>query len=143
MNQWDYETMRRTLYGEARNQKFEEIVAIAWVIKNRALIPGPTWWGDSIAEVCLAPMQFSCWNKDDPNRKVIIRVQEGEKRFELCSLAARVVLEDVVPDPTSGATHYHTVAKPNGTKTWPPAWVKGMEPRGQVGGGAHLFYKGR
>ncbi|MGH3756111.1 MAG: cell wall hydrolase, partial [Pseudonocardiaceae bacterium] len=68
----DWEVMGRTLYGEARGEPFDGLVAVAWVIRNRA--ESPRWWGRDVKGVCLHPLQFSCWNETDPNRKIITNV---------------------------------------------------------------------
>jgi N-acetylmuramoyl-L-alanine amidase len=146
MTPWDYETARRTLYGEARNQPLEEMIAIAWVIRTRAERPGKTWWGDSVAEVCMKVSkggvhQFSCWNAGDPNRVEIVKAQDGNPKLEQCGLAVRMVFEANVPNPMSGATHYFTVARPGWAKVWPPSWAKKMRKVGRVH--AHEFYEER
>lgn len=59
------DTLTKTIWGEARGEGREGMIAVAWVILNRASIGG--WWGNSIETVCLKPWQFSCWNANDPN----------------------------------------------------------------------------
>src|SRR5688500_14492498 len=55
------EILGLTLYGEARSEPIEGLVAVGSVIANRAS-DGKQRWGTSIRGVCLQPFQFSCWN---------------------------------------------------------------------------------
>ncbi|MGL5879315.1 MAG: cell wall hydrolase, partial [Xenococcaceae cyanobacterium] len=75
-------------------------------IQNRATRGG--WWGDDVIEVCLKPYQFSCWNKNDPNRnKIEILNAKNNPLFQKCINIASDVLKGKIPDPTKGANHYH------------------------------------
>ena len=70
----ELEIFAKTLYGEARGESLAGIEAVANVILNRhkmALHQHHTWWGKTIPEICLKPMQFSCWNPMDPNFKLL------------------------------------------------------------------------
>lgn len=130
MNQHDLVYLAKTIYGEARSEKFAGMKAVGWVVRNRAERGG--WWGNSIMEVCLKPWQFSCWNPDDPNRIVVERASLKNATFLVCLQAAIDVLLDAPDaDPTHGSTHYHAdyVA---------PAWADGKEPAAKIG--RHLFY---
>ena len=60
-----------TLYGEARGEPIEGIVAVGCVIRNRVKFEG------SFYAVCLKPRQFSCWNQDDPNYSVLLNLILG------------------------------------------------------------------
>lgn len=137
----DVLAVARTIWGEARGESREGQIAVAWVIKNRAL--NPSWWsakkGDGIPDhtpeaVCLQPWQFSCW-WDGQAAKVKTRTQA--QLGPIYTLAYEV-LHDLIPDPTEGANHYHTILRPEGVKVWPPVWAKG-----KVGKriGSHLFYR--
>src|SRR4051794_15177463 len=83
----DLDTMARTLYGEAEANNAADAKAIAWVIVNRADLPN---WPDSVAQVCLQPWQFSCWNPGDPNRDRILNAKSTW--FERCREIALGVL---------------------------------------------------
>jgi len=61
------------LWGEARNQPEEGVVAVAHVVRNRVLSGK---WGDTWRDVLLAPKQFSCFNPNDLNR---IRMMEPQR----------------------------------------------------------------
>ena len=77
--------------------------------------------------------RFSCWNRDDPNRPKLERVDERDPVFALCREVAAAALAGRLSDPTGGATHYHV----RGLTPW---WARGLEPCARIG--AHLFYRG-
>jgi len=134
----DLITLARTLWGEARGEPREGQIAIAWVIRNRLEHPG--WWSrqrgddipdDTIEAVCRDPAQFSCWwDAQAP----LVRTRSLGPQIEL----ARAVLGGLEPDPTGGADHYHTIARPEAAATWPPKWAVGHP---GVTIGRHLFYR--
>ena len=122
----------RTIYGEARGEKKpQSLLAIAHVILNRVEHKN---WGDTTQEVITQPLQFSCWNRNDPNRSLIQTITLEDKGFRKAYRAAIAVMQRTI-DPTKGATHYHSVhiKKPQWAKT------KSMRSTGKVGN--HLFYK--
>lgn len=135
-----------TLYGEARSESRLGKAAVMWVILHRAA--NPRWWGhDGIASVCLAPAQFSAWNRSDPNRAKMLALlaDQDTGRAALTDAAYRNaafldclrVVDDVlagrVPDPTRGATHYLTPA------VWKETvWARNKTPCAEIGG--HLFF---
>lgn len=128
------DVLARTLYGEARGESVRGKEAVAAVVLNRvrrARGAGGYWWGDSVEAVCLKPWQFSCWNAADPNRKKLLAVTADNKVFASCLRIARRAVAGGLPDPTGGATHYHTDAVR-------PPWSKGRVPSAVIG--AHLFY---
>lgn len=137
----DLVTLARTLWGEARGEPVEGQIAIAWVVKNRVNNPG--WWSrqkgdgivdDTIESVCLDPNQFSCW-WDSQAPKVRSRSIESLGPF---MVAAQAVLDGLEPDPTGGADHYHTIARPEGVRVWPPKWAQGKAGKTI---GRHIFYR--
>jgi spore germination cell wall hydrolase CwlJ-like protein len=122
----DLDTAARTVWGEARGDSSKQ--AVAHVIVNRAERGG--WWGDTIHEVCRKPYQFSCWNKNDPNRDKMLALEKDDQLYKEClAMVAFVVVSDI--DPTDGATHYHT-------KGIVPPWAVGKKPC--LNQGNHLFY---
>lgn len=131
-------TVARTLWGEARGEGWPGLVAVAWVIRNRVEtdIHGdgkPDWWGESYEGVCRAPRQFSCW-ADTPR---VHTIAPPEMPFAYAAAAA--VLAGDEPDPTKGATHYHTIRRPDWAAQWPPAWAARMTETARIGG--HVFYR--
>ena len=128
--------LARTLYGEARGEPVRGKEAVAAVILNRVRRSrdrGGYWWGDDIAQVCLKPWQFSCWNDDDPNRVKVENVGPRNRVFQSCLRIARRAITGALDDPTHGATHYHGAAAN-------PPWARGRAPSAEIGG--HVFYVG-
>lgn len=125
----DIDVLARTIYGEARGETTEGQLAVGLVILNR--YRSNKWFaGNTIAETCLKPKQFSCWNYDDPNCEKIKTA--GEKELKKFWTMAESLLKGDVADITNGATHYHT-------KQIKPSWSKGKMPCAEIGN--HLFYK--
>lgn len=126
--------LAKTIYGEARGETISGQEAIASVILNRAAVSrrhGRYWWGNDIAAICQKPFQFSCWNLDDPNYKIILRVDEGNPVFAACKRIAKRAIAGLLTDSTDGATHYHT-------KNLRPKWSVGKIPCAEIGN--HVFY---
>lgn len=126
----DIDTAARTIWGEARGERFEGMRAVAHVIKNRAARGG--WWGNTPAAVCRKPWQFSCWNANDPNNAKLPKLTARDHMFPEALEVAELVLTTDDPDPTGGATHYHTHAVS-------PKWAAGLTPCAVIGG--HRFYR--
>src|SRR3989338_5658067 len=135
-NQEDLDILARTIYGEARGELLKKtggmksLHAVAWVIKNRFKA---RVYGATIKDICLKPWQFSCWNPNDVNRKAIEKVQIDNKILQTCTIAALEVLNDIVPDCTEGANHYHNHL------ISPPYWALPMFKTVKIAG--HIFYK--
>jgi N-acetylmuramoyl-L-alanine amidase len=125
----DLDIATRTLFGECRGEPDEGRVAVMWVIRNRAEHPG--WWGKSVAGVCLAKSQFSCWNMNDPNREKLKAVPAYDPVYTALQSVVERVLNGEVPDPTGGASHYEVI----GTGA---AWAKDRKPDAVIG--HHAFY---
>lgn len=94
---------RMALYGEARGERAVGAAAVWFVARNRA-VKRVT----SVKEEFLRPMQFSCFNHDDPNREKLLKAYitdpagwaRSDAVCELCESSFMV-------DPTHGATHYY------------------------------------
>jgi N-acetylmuramoyl-L-alanine amidase len=126
----DLDAAVRTVFGEARGEPFEGQVAVCWVIRNRAEWHPPEWWGHTVETVCYHPQQFSCFNPDDPNRKVIDALSSNNLLY-LENGVVRPVMAGQIPDPTEGATHYHAIGST-------PKWIEGRQPTVTIG--KHVFY---
>ena len=118
--------MSRTVYGEARGEGKDGWVAVAWVIKNRASKPG--WWGHDVISVCLKPMQFDCWNSNDPNSSAVASVDSSNSVFAAITAVCDDVINGTIPDPTHGATYYYVTGMHH-----PPAWANGKTPCAVIG----------
>ena len=133
----DIDIMARTLWGEARSEDVQGMQAVACVIMNR--YRENIWYSKhngehSIKAVCLKPMQFSCWNDNDPNAEMCAKVDTKDRRFvqalEIAAAAKAGKLEDF----TNGANHYFADYIPK------PKWAEGMQFCITIG--RHNFYRG-
>ena len=129
------EILAKTIYGEARGESVAGMEAVANVILNRVKMNliQPMWWGKSITDVCLKPKQFSCWNPDDPNYKILQGDLSQNPIYQICERIAKRAIADCIKDNTNGATHYHSF-------NCHPLWAQHIIPCAQIG--HHLFYKG-
>ena len=131
----EIEIMAKTIYGEARGEYFRKdggikaLEAVGHVIMNRSITEEIT-----ISEVCLKHKQFSCWNKNDPNRKVIENVTMTDPVYRICYIVATRIVCNDIDDITNGANHYYS---DNLHKI--PYWAKGKQPILKIGN--HLFFK--
>jgi spore germination cell wall hydrolase CwlJ-like protein len=127
-------TVAKTIYGEARGGRLACMIAVACVIRNRAQHPRVRWWGVGYSGVCLKPFQFSCWNTNDPNRKVLEALDHVPPPpvYSLAKAVAADIIDGLIPDITGGADHYHTLDVA-------PDWAEGVKPIKRIG--QHVFYK--
>lgn len=120
------------IYREARGEPDDGKVAVAWVIRNRALRLNEKWYGTDWISVILKPKQFSAFNANDPNSDKF--PQPNDPGFGPCMLVAKRVYEGLTPDPTFGSTYYHVASMPEY-----PAWAKDMQFTVHIGN--HRFYR--
>ena len=89
------DVLARILWGEARGEGLNVIVAVAWTIRNR-VEDGKTasWRGEGYSDVCQKPYPFRCWNENDPNFS-FLRIAKPIPARELaqCRLAADLVIK--------------------------------------------------
>lgn len=127
--------MAATIYGEARGESYEGMLAVGWVIRNRVENPG--WWGKNIISVCTKRYQFSCWNENDANYEHVKAVARQERGFmdkpkvQECVMAA-IEVTRMQRCLIEGADHYHA----DGIV---PAWKDDNRFVGKIG--HHTFYK--
>ncbi len=131
------DTLARTLWGEARGEGSAGMQAVAHIVLNRLAISkkmGRYWWGNDVVQICQKPFQFSCWNKDDPNRGKLITLNADNDIYFVTArrIARRAITGALGSDITMGATHYHA-------KGIVPYWSKDQSPVTQLG--AHIFYR--
>jgi spore germination cell wall hydrolase CwlJ-like protein len=131
----DLLTLARTIYGEARSQREPAAgrEAVAHVVMTRLAKKFRN--AKTITDVCRATKQFSCWNDNDPNKKVIEAANRGVNPvFDQCFAFAEQVANGQLDDNTGGATHYYSesIARPPWAR--PPA-----KQTTQIG--SHLFFK--
>jgi N-acetylmuramoyl-L-alanine amidase len=131
--------LAKTIYGECRGEYSKidggpsALIAVGNVIINR--LKSNTWFGGTLIEVCQKPYQFSCWNKQDPNYKIISQMSLGQDPiFDMCHHMAKNIMKEEWPDVTKGSNHYHSQhMNPF------PKWAQGKKPLVKIG--SHLFYK--
>lgn len=134
----DIDILARTIYGEARGEYkcldggIASLIAVGNVVMNRVKVG--CWYGKTIQEVCQKPWQFSCWNRGDPNRSMLMHDDIADPVFSLCREVATKVAIEEWPDLTKGSDHYHATTLP----TYPP-WAKGREPK--IRFAKHVFYQ--
>jgi len=123
----DRDILARTLFGEARANDVDDAQAIASVILNRVNYKN---WPNKVADVCLQPWQFSCWNQNDPNRDRIL--QASGAWWEDCKAIAAMALNGLMSDSTKTSTHYYA----RYIKT--PGWARGRSPAFETE--VHIFF---
>jgi len=130
----DAHWMALTMWGEARREGEIGMRAVGHVIDNRRRSGRHGGYAtDTISEA----YQFSCWNANDPNRRLldtIHRLRPGSvdhRAWEDAKRIAGEILEGRSEDPTGGALFYHTLAVA-------PAWSRGIQPVRRIG--SHLFF---
>lgn len=114
-----------TILAEARGEGKSGMYAVACVISQRAKERKK-----SAAQVCLQPYQFSCWNKNDPQRPHLRKLLKHKLAPYAMALAKDIKSLDLTF--TAKANHYHT-------KRVSPYWSKGKRPVKIIGN--HLFFK--
>lgn len=89
-------------------------------------------FGKNLREVCLKPYQFSCWNSNDPNLKLLLEPNINNDIYSRCLRVAEEFIAGNGMDVTNGANHYHS--------RWiqPPNWAAGRTPVTEIGN--HYFY---
>jgi N-acetylmuramoyl-L-alanine amidase len=130
-----------TLYGEARNERIEGLVAVACVIRNRV---NAGRFGADYRDICLAPWQFSCWKREggEANHAEVLKAARSIALKKLlgpalreCVWVADGAVGDILRDVTRKSTHYMTRQL---WETKPPKWAIGRTPA--IGIGAHVFF---
>jgi|OpeIllAssembly_1097287.scaffolds.fasta_scaffold126671_3 hypothetical protein len=133
-----------TLWGEARAEPIEGIVAVGHVIRNR-VVDEAHRWGSVWQDVVLAKRQFSCWIPEGGEAnyarmvalvdRLIAMKPAGEKSFMQCWWVARGVMDGMIKDNTRGANHYYAPA----LLPKPPSWAKAGRMTAEIG--RHLFLR--
>lgn len=136
----DREILILTLYGEARGEPIAGLVAVGTVIRNRV----HSGRYKSYKEACLAPEQFSCWNKDDPNYNTLIALGKNmiastpnlDPAFRRCLLVAMGIIDWSLNDETKSAENYMTTKEFNSQER--PSWAD--HPINPLIIGKHTFF---
>jgi N-acetylmuramoyl-L-alanine amidase len=130
----DVTLLALTIWREARGESVEAKDAVAWTVMNRVKANG--WFGKTVLGVVTKPWQFSSLTA--PGDANLIRWPNpvdtaSDVVWSECLDAAEGAYNNLVPDPTSGATHYYSVDIPA------PNWTAEMTFLVQIG--AFKFYK--
>lgn len=136
------EILTLTIIGEARGEPIEGMVGVANVIRNR-LRHEPGRY-KSYADVCLARLQFSCWNEDDPNRAVLLELgqvmlagqQLTQPSYRQCYWVAKGINESFLVDNTKLALNYITNGLFFSDKR--PRWARAVTDYKIIG--SHVFF---
>lgn len=112
------------VWREARGESLLGKLLVAQTIENRVTDPR---WPDTYIGVITQPLQFSAFNKNDPN--VTAYPTELDRQWPDCVAAADFVI--AAPSPLTKANHYHTTAIS-------PAWAKADKVVDRAG--HHVFY---
>lgn len=115
---WEMCLLALCVWREARNQAFDGKLAVAWSIRNRVMKVGKTWWGDTWEEVIEKKWQYSSFNADDPNAKLIPGNPVDDLSWAESLQAAERAYLGLGIDPSQGATHYY-----NPSIVGAPAWI--------------------
>lgn len=126
----------RTVFGEARGESYAGKKAVAHVLLNRLRAGG----APNLAAVCLRPLQFSCWNRGDPNLPVLTAAGFDDPALRDSFRALLEAFDET--DPTQGATHYLTPAAYERMQKAPARnaanWAKDLVPSAAIG--TQLFF---
>lgn len=132
----DEEILTLTMIGEARGEPIEGLLAVGSVIRNRV-----NALKKSVKDVCLAKYQFSCWNTNDPNRKLlealVIDKIRTQREFSMIGYVAAGIYKNILRDNTSGAQYYMTLKLYNSAGR--PEWSSGAKDPSIYG--HHIFFK--
>jgi len=116
------------VYREARGESFDAKRAVVHVILNRTK-DAKGRWPKLRSEAILQPLQFSSFNRNDPNATVM--PHWNNRAWRECCQAVECPGED----PTGGANHYHSI--PEGQPL--PKWATPEKITARIG--AFTFYK--
>lgn len=129
----DVKTLALCIYGEARGEGIDGMLAVASVVAARAKMARKT-----IKAVCLQPRQFSCFNENDPNSEILSRLAiEWDEHIETNRFLrqsywiAKGMIEGYLMSNVGNATHYHHISIL-------PSWAGKLEKVTRIG--KHQFY---
>jgi spore germination cell wall hydrolase CwlJ-like protein len=106
--------MRMLAYGEARGEGARGINAVLHVVQNRALKADTTFKHEA-----LRPLQFSCFNANDPNRPALLSAWVHDPTtWAICDAICTLFEAGETKDATGGARNYFVALMSN-----PPAWT--------------------
>ena len=135
--------LQAMLFGECRGQGRECMILVGNVAMNRARENLDARYGKGLWGVLNKRKAFSCFNKNDPNLKVIKTAQKGKLKegsadavqWEVAGEVAHFLMHRGGEDPSMGSTHYyaHGIVKPR--------WISDRGMKKMVVASGHTFYK--
>lgn len=127
--------LTRVVYGEARGETAEDQANIVHSIINRSA-DKKRRYGGTIRDILLKPKAYSCLNPDDPNYPILLSLSKDSPEYKKIHSIVRETYSSRMnggPDPTQGATHYHT-------KDVDPKWNTAAKKMIKLGN--HKFWTG-
>jgi spore germination cell wall hydrolase CwlJ-like protein len=119
------------LWREARGSSAQAMTGVMHVILNRAK-DNQNRWPKDIHKVILQKLQFSSFNRDDPNSSKF-PIDDGGADWKAWKQAEEVAFRSLGDDPTRGANHYHS------EMPIPPKWANPDKLTVEIG--PFSFYK--
>ncbi len=134
----------RTVIAEAGREGDVGQAAVAFVMRNRF---ESGQYGNSVADVALAPKQFSAWNAGAGGNSLPMKYNPGDAPYERAGAIVDAVFNGQVSDPTNGATHYYSprgmekLVADGDQSNLTPRWLgaKSAESGGPTVIGNHVF----
>lgn len=118
------EVLALTIYGEARGEVLNGMIAVGDAIRNRVNSDKKNTYNT----VCLAREQFSCWNSNDPNYPILTEMANqlllGQAINNLiwikCLWVAEGIVNNFTADIDNGAKYYmtNTLFNSHGRPSW-------------------------
>jgi len=126
----DVELLAGTIYGEAGGESRNGKIAVGMTVQTRVQHPRSVWGGSSWKSVMLAHSQFDCWRVNSTG--ITNARRANGSTWKECMGIAQEIRTGKVFDVglTNAPTNYFAGRH--------PAWSKGMQFIGTIGG--HYFY---
>ena len=115
----ELDVMTATAWAEGRGTGRGGMEDICDVIMERN---AKAWDKGGVLGVCLAPLQFSCWNENDPNRAAIFvtaKLNNPPFTWKIARVVAGVALAGHGPRRTGDADSYYALSMKE-----PPYWAR-------------------
>ena len=101
----DSDVVAMTILGEARGEGEAGMYAVACVIAQRSIEWKRNGKAITPKQVCLQDWQFSCWNKNDPNRKKLPTLLKTHQHAAYAKMLA-VNIKNLQRSYVGNADHY-------------------------------------
>ena len=129
----DFQAIWLTVFGESRGEPIEGQIGVANVINNRKMETGHQY-----NQIVLEPLQFSCWNPNDPNYNLLAGMALNNPSSPIINQIQYIsqgIIDGKIQDNTKGANHYLEVSLYRGPSC--PNWARTGEFKIQIG--RHVF----